>query len=96
MRFGPVFIIPVTYVVVNYHGWHLNGINGPVCLLYWFVAVCLILNRPEQLIDLIVNCDYWEIIDVQTIILMSISYILSNEIPPETNYASQFGAKYNV
>ena len=33
-------------------------------------------NRPERLIDLIVNRDYWEIIDVQTIIVMSISYIL--------------------
>ena len=38
-------------------------------------------NRPEQLI---VNRDYWEIIDVQTIIMMSISYILSKEIPSET------------
>ena len=35
---------------------------------------------PEQLIDLIINHDYWEIIDVQTIIMMSISYVLSKEI----------------
>ena len=41
-------------------------------------------NRPERLIDLIVNRDYWEIIDVQTIIVMSISYILSKEISIET------------
>lgn len=42
------------------------------------------ISRPERLIDLIVNHDYWEIIDVQTIIVMSISYILSKEIPSET------------
>ena len=41
-------------------------------------------DRPEQLIDLIINRDYWEIIDVQTIIMMSISYILSKEIPSVT------------
>ena len=29
--------------------------------------------RLERLINLIVNRDYWEIIDVRTIILMSIS-----------------------
>ena len=52
--------------------------------------------RPERLIDLIINCDYWEIIDVQTIIVMSVSYILSKEIPSETRLRSQFGAKYNV
>ena len=56
--------------------------------------------RPERLIDFIVNRDYWEITDVQTIIVMSISYgyILSKEIPSETRfiYASQFGAKYDV
>ena len=40
--------------------------------------------RPERLIDLIVNHDYWEIIDVQTIIVISISYILSKEIQSET------------
>ena len=27
-------------------------------------------TRPEQLINLIVNHDYWEIINVQTIIVM--------------------------
>ena len=41
-------------------------------------------TRPERLIDLVVNRDYWEIIDVQTMIVMSISYILSKEISSET------------
>ena len=40
--------------------------------------------RPELLIDLIVNCDYWEIIDVQIIIMMSINFILPKEIPSKT------------
>ena len=40
--------------------------------------------RSEQLIDLIVNRDYWEIINVQTIIMMSINYMLSKEIPSKT------------
>ena len=40
-------------------------------------------TRPEQLINLIVNRDYWEIINVQTIIVMSINHILSKEIPSE-------------
>ena len=33
------------------------------------VCVCC---RPDQLIDLIVNRDYWEIIYVETIIVMSV------------------------
>ena len=57
------------------------------------MCICNTFTRPEQLIDLIVNRDYCEIIDVQTIIVMSISYIPSKEMP---DYASQFGAKYNV
>ena len=51
---------------------------------------------PEQLIDLIINCDYWEIIDVQTIIVMSISYILSKKYHQKPNYVNQFGGRYNV
>ena len=43
-----------------------------------------VFTRLERLIDLIINRDYWEIIDVQTIIVMSISYILSKEILSET------------
>ena len=39
----------------------------------------ILVNRPERLIDLIINHDYWEIIDVQTTIVMSISYIFSKE-----------------
>ena len=46
-----------------------------------FVCLCV---RPERLIDLIVNRDYWEIIDVQTTIVMSISHIFSKEITSET------------
>ena len=38
-----------------------------VCTLYG------IHTRPERLIDLIINHDYWEMIDVQTIIAMLIS-----------------------
>ena len=49
----------------------------PSIYIYSYIA------RPEQLINLIFNRDYWEIIDVQTI-AMSISYILSKEIPSET------------
>ena len=41
-------------------------------------------HRPAELINLIINCGYWEIIAVQTIIVMSIIYILSKEIPSET------------
>ena len=66
---------------------------------FWFVAyklnLCMYI-KPERLIDLIIHRDYWEIINVQTIIVMSINYILSKEIPSETRSYKLFGAKYNV
>ena len=52
-------------------------VHAHVCM----VCVCV---RPEKLINIIISRDYWETIDVQTIIVMSISYILSKEIPSET------------
>ena len=54
----------------------------PLPSTHYYDKYCLL--RPEQLINLIVNRDYWEIIDVQTIIVMSIRYILSKEISSET------------
>ena len=57
------------------------------------VIVCF---RPERLINFIVNRDYWEIINVQTTIVMSISYIFYKKYHQKPDYASQFGAKYNV
>ena len=27
-----------SYVVVNYHGWHLNGINGPLMCLSLYLC----------------------------------------------------------
>ena len=50
----------------------------------YVVLQAVVHYRPKRLIDLIVNHNYREIIDVQTIIVMSISYILSKEIPSET------------
>ena len=35
---GTVFANPVTYVVVNYHGWHLSGINGPLMCLRLYLC----------------------------------------------------------
>ena len=66
-----------------------------VLCICMFVCVCV---RPERLIDSIVNRDYGDIIDEQTIIVMSISYILSKEIPSETRLrkSPQFSAKCNV
>ena len=61
-----------------------------VCVVYVCVCVCI---RPQRLIDLIVNRDYWETIDVQTIIVMSYFLKKYNQKP---DYAGQFGAKYNV
>ena len=41
--------------------------------VYMFMCVCI---RAEQLINLINNCDYWEIINVMTIIVMSIIHMV--------------------
>ena len=30
-----------SYVVVNYHGWHLNGINGPLMCLSLYLCKLL-------------------------------------------------------
>ena len=62
----------------------------PLLSLHRLLPLPLPHTRPERLIDLIINRDYWEIIDVQTIIVMSISY---KEIPSETRL---YDAKYNV
>ena len=52
--------------------------------------------RAEQLIDLIHNCDYWERIDVMTIIVMSIIDMVNKKSHQYLHYADCFDAKYNI
>ena len=50
-------------------------------------------SRAEQLIDLIDNCDYWEIIGDQIIIVMSIIHMIYKKSHQKLHYAGCFDAK---
>ena len=52
--------------------------------------------RAEQLIDLIDNCDYWEINNVQTIIVMTIIHMVYKKGHQKLHYAGCFDAKCSI
>ena len=56
----------------------------------------LLETRAKQLIDLIDNHDYWEIIDVLTIIMMSNIHMVNKKSHQTLDYASNFDAKCNI
>ena len=53
-------------------------------------------GRAEQLIDLINNQNYWEMIDVQTIIVMSIIRMMYKKSHQKLHIAGSFDAKCNI
>ena len=53
-------------------------------------------TRAGQLIDLINSRDYWEMIDVQTIIVMSIIHMVYKKAHQKLHFAGSFDAKCNI
>ena len=61
------------------------------------VSVCVcVCVRAEQLINLIDNCDYWEIINVHTVIVMSIIHMVYKKSHQKLHYAGCFDVKCNI
>ena len=93
----------VSYFVPNVDNfWHAQSmimlmkqrLPLHIALFCEFKVLCFnVCTRPKRLIDLTINRDYWEIIDVQTTIVMSISLKKCHQ---KSDYASQFGAKCNL
>ena len=53
-------------------------------------------SKTEQLIDLIDNGDYWEIIDVLTIIVMYVIHVIYKKSHHKLGHTSHFDVKYKL
>ena len=65
-------------------------------MLPYACAFSYIATRAEQLIDSIDNHHYWEIIDIQTIIYMSIIQMVYKKSHQKLHYRGCFDAKCNI